>query len=84
MTIWPMRSWRESVASVLSTQRRCAELSCSAGANAFGDVRGWSDWMDGAGGAARLQAAVAAAMVSAKIVQIGRAVMLEYTSDAAS
>jgi hypothetical protein len=40
--------------------------------------------MDGVGGAARLQAAVAAAMVSAKIVQIGRAVMLEYTSDAAS
>jgi hypothetical protein len=81
MTIWPMRSWRVSVASVLSTQRRCAELSCSPGANVFGDLRGWSDWMDG--GATTLHAAVAAAMVSAKIVQIGGAVMLEYTSDAA-
>src|SRR5512144_1933306 len=31
MTSWATRSWSESVASVLSTQRRCAALSGSLG-----------------------------------------------------
>jgi hypothetical protein len=75
MTIWATRSWSESVARVLSTQRRCAELSGSLGERdpVGAEIAGMADEV------ADEVAHPVATTVNAKAVQIERGVMLEYT-----